>query len=33
LLFEFYDFRTSSGSLAIFAAIRRASSLVKQKFR
>jgi len=28
LLFEFYDLRTSSGSLAMLAAIRRASSLV-----
>jgi hypothetical protein len=28
LLFELYGFRNNSGSLAIFAAIRRASSLV-----
>jgi hypothetical protein len=28
LLFELYGFRNSSGSLAIFTAIRRASSLV-----
>jgi hypothetical protein len=31
LLFELYGFRNSSGSLAIFAAIRRASSQLEIK--